>query len=94
MENNHDLQEEIQMSDGHKNDMWKIGSKYIPIKDLSDIHLQRAKMFAQRKELLYFQRLNLFSELIEKLEAEAERRGITLKDYQAEYFENKKILKT
>lgn len=76
-----------------RDDVWFEGDKYIPIKDMTDVHLQRAKMFAQKKELFYFNMGNVFAGLIEKLDEEALSRGVTLKDKENVYFKNKKVLK-
>jgi hypothetical protein len=69
---------------------WWDGKKNIPVKKLSNAHLKRAKMFAQKKELEYFKLVNVFNGLVEMLEIEAERRGIELKDFDSAYHKKRR----
>jgi hypothetical protein len=87
-----DKDKEIHMSTepAKRDDVWWDGKAYIPFTEMTDVHLQRAKMFAQKKELNYFERTGMFAELADKLDEEAAKRGLTLKDYDANYFKNKK----
>jgi len=71
---------------------WQLnGNKFKLIADLDDDHLQRSFCYAQSKELLYYNKYNLFDELTAQLEAEAERRGLPLSDLDTEF--HKKIRK-
>lgn len=81
------------MAANPKKDGWFDGKKYIPFKELTDHHLQTAKLHAQRKELTYWNRASHFAKLAEKLDKEAERRGLELRDYNTEFHKNSRKLK-
>jgi hypothetical protein len=74
-------------------DGWFDGKKTIPFNELSDAYLQNAKIHAQKKELHYFNRSGIFNELVELLEAEAEKRGFELTDYDTQYHKNRRMFK-
>lgn len=67
---------------------WFDGKKVIPFSEMDDEYLQNAKLHAQRKELYYHNRYTLFSDLVWKMDQEAEHRGIQLRDYNTEYHRN------
>jgi len=73
-------------------DVWKKGNEYIPIRTMSNVHLKRAKMRAQKKELEHFRKVAYFSDLAEKFDKEGERRGLKMPEYDTEYYKNKRIL--
>lgn len=72
---------------------WFDGQRFIPFSKMSDEHLQRAKLHAQRKEIFYHNRTNVFSELVEKLDNEAARRNKVLRDHNTEFHKNSRKLK-
>lgn len=72
---------------------WFDGEKFIPFSSMSDEHLQRAKLHAQRKEIFYHNRTCVFSELVEKIDDEAEKRGKTLRDHNTEFHKNNRMIK-
>ena len=76
-----------------KKNAWFDGEKYIPFSELTNEHLQNAFTRCQKKVLYWYNRANVFDELAEKLELEAERRGITLKEVDAEFYKRNKKLK-
>lgn len=67
---------------------WNDGKRIIPFAELPDKYLQAALIHAERKQLFYFKRTNLFADLIEKLEEEAEKRGIELNHLKGEFTRN------
>lgn len=76
-----------------KKEGWWNGKKIIPFSQMSDEYLQNAKVAAQKKELGYFDKATLLSEIIDKLEAEANKRGIELHDFDSDFHKNRKVLK-
>ena len=84
--------EPVQMS--KLDEGWFDGKKVIPFAEMSNDYLQNAKIHAQKKELYFFNRATIFSELVEQLEKEAESRGIELPDYDTEFHKNRRVLKT
>lgn len=70
--------------------VWWDGTKNIPVGKMTNAHIKRAKMFAQKKELEYFKLVNLFNGLVEMLENEAENRGLKLKDYNSDYHKKRR----
>lgn len=85
--------DEFQMARNPKKEGWFDGTKYIPFKEMSNHHLQTAKLHAQRKELIYWNTASNFAKLAEKLDKEAARRGLELRDYNTEYHKNTRKLK-
>ena len=75
--------------------VWKTKSgKEIPMSDMTDAQLRKAKLYAQSKILYYHNRVNKFDMLVEELENEAAARNIEeLPDYDRDYFKNEKVLK-
>lgn len=77
-----------------KEELWRDGKDaYIPIKDMTDVHLQRAKLKAQKNEFKHFKACLVFAKIAESLDTEANLRGIELKEYNSEYFKNAQVLK-
>ncbi len=68
---------------------WFNGEKYIPFNEMTNEHLQSAKIHAQRKELFFQNRACVFDQLVEAIEEEAERRGIELRDHNTEYHQKR-----
>lgn len=66
---------------------------YIPFSEMSDAHLRRAKRYAQSKEEFYWRKMGDWSERVALIDAEAERRGIVIKDKASKFYENTKVLK-
>lgn len=66
--------------------------EYIPFSEMTASHLRNAKHYAQAKEEFYVHKSFEYSIMIEKLEEEAERRGIVLKDRKSRFQKNKRIL--
>ena len=63
------------------------------ISELNNEHLQRAFCYAQTKELIYFNKHNLFNGLAEQFEIEAEKRGISLIDIDTKFHKNERKYK-
>ena len=76
-----------------KENCWWTGNRYVPISSLTDKHLKRAKIFAQREEELAFRRLCVLSQKIEKFDEEAERRNIKLPNRKSKFQKNQQVLK-
>jgi hypothetical protein len=72
---------------------WEAKGKVIPLSEMSDKHLRAAKKYAQRMEEYHHFKSGEFSEKVEKLEAEAERRKIQLADYRSKFHKNTKRFK-
>ena len=71
---------------------WQLnGNKFTLMSSLDDDHLQRSFCYAQSKELLYFNKYNLFDELTAQIEAEAGKRGLPLSDLDTDF--HKKLRK-
>ena len=90
------------MSKGQKDDRiqvvgstegWFDGKTLIPFDKLSDKRLQNVLIHAQRKQVTYHNKYCIFSELIERIEDEAEKRGLTLRDYDSEFHKNERMLR-
>lgn len=67
--------------------------EYIPFAEMTNSHLRNAKHYAQAREEYFWHKMGEYSDLIAKIEDEAERRGITLKDRKSKYQRNTRILK-
>jgi hypothetical protein len=72
---------------------WFDGTKWIPVEKMSNSHLRKAKMFAQKREEQYFKKMCQYSEMVEMLDKEGERRGIKLKDFPSQFQKNNRTLK-
>jgi len=72
---------------------WFDGEKYIPVSEMSNDHLQRAKYYAQTKEESFYKKAFEFADKINMLEVEAERRGIILKDRDTKFQKSQAVLK-
>ena len=67
---------------------WFDGDKWIPVDEMEDAHLRRAKLYAQKKAEYFWHKSGEFQDKVEMLEAEAARRGITLKDFRSKFAKN------
>ena len=65
----------------------------IPMSQMTDAQLRKAKLNAQSKILHYHNRVNRFDVLVEQLEEVAASRNLELPDYDRDYFKNEKRLK-
>lgn len=84
-----------ELSIEEKTNYWQLGgNKFILISKLDDKHLQNAFCFAQTKELHYHNGYNLFNELVEKIEAEAGERNLTLSDIETDFHLKKRRFKS
>ena len=88
-----DKQDEQRVSAANKPKGWLSKGKIIPFEKMSISHMKKAHYYAQRKELEYHNKSIFFSMLVDDLEAEAERRGITLPDMKCEYHKNNRKMK-
>lgn len=70
------------------------GKDNVPFEKMTTGHLKKAYLHCQKMELKLFNNLNKFSVLQEKIEAEAARRGVTLRQYNSQYHKNKQKLKS
>lgn len=64
---------------------WQGREGLIPIKAMSDEYLQHAYIYARKKELYLFNRMSIFTQKIEELLAEADNRGVALKEHNTEF---------
>ena len=64
------------------------------INTMDNEHLQRAFQYAQTKQLIYFNKHNIFNGLTETLESEAERRGVSLTDIDTKFHRNERKFKS
>lgn len=78
--------DELQM--GTRPDGWLEGDKFTPFDQMSLEELKRVKLQAQRRELFYINRSQVFSELVDKIDEEAEKRGATLPDRNTQFHRN------
>ena len=75
-----------ELTNDEKLNYWQIeGNKFKLISKLEDEHLQNAFCYAQTKELVYHNGYNLFNGLTEKIEIEAQGRGLSLKDIDTHF---------
>lgn len=77
----------------NKSNCWFDGEKYIPLSEMTETHLRRAKKYAQRMEEYHHHKSGEFCDKVDMLEEEAERRGIKLNDYRSRYHKNNKKFK-
>lgn len=76
----------VQLSELPKTDGWKTrDGKLVPFDSLSDKELRDALQEAEFRELSHHNRSTFFGVLAEKLEQEAERRGLEVEHYQTEF---------
>jgi hypothetical protein len=64
---------------------WNDGKQKIPFDKMSPRQLQKAKLSVQKTQLRYHHSMNILSILVEKLDEEAEKRGLTLKEFESDY---------
>ncbi len=76
-----------------KTNSWFDGKQWIPVENMTDSHLKRAKLFAQKKEEYFSHKSFEFGAKVDMLEAEAERRKLKLKDYRSKFQHNNRVLK-
>lgn len=70
---------------------WKTAKEeYILMSEMSDEHLQKAKYYAQTKELVFHNNYMLFCGLDDALSDEAEKRNLELKDIDTDFHKKKK----
>jgi translation initiation factor 2 alpha subunit (eIF-2alpha) len=78
----------------NKENCWKTkDGEYIPLSEMSNSHLRNAKHYAQAKEEYFWKKMCEFGDMIDALDKEAERRGITLKDRRCKFQRNQRTLK-
>jgi hypothetical protein len=78
----------------NKKNCWRTkDGEYVPFSEMSTSHLRNAKQYAQAKEEYLWHKLCEISEQIEKIDAEAELRGVVLKDRKSKFQRNQRILK-
>lgn len=64
-----------------RNPMWKSKERgMIPISEMDDDYLQKALLYSQTREWHFHKKMTKFTDLINAIDAEANRRGIVLKD--------------
>lgn len=63
-----------------RNPSWRTKRGDIPMKDMDDDHLQKAKLICQKNILELHKKMCIFVQLEEQLETEAAKRKLTLKD--------------
>jgi hypothetical protein len=92
------MQDLIATEEGN-NPTWKTKRGDVPMSEMSAEYLQTAKSYAQQRELHFFNKAHIFVNLVDQLDAEAEARGIKLKDLEeikpnvGDFFKRRKILK-
>lgn len=64
------------------------------INTMSNEHLQRAFCYAQTKQLLYYNKHNIFNGLTESFESEAKGRGLSLSDIDTKFHRNERKFKS
>lgn len=98
MQNNKKPQSEIepfQMAEPSSNtDKYFDGKKYIAYDQMTDNQLRKAKARSQRKELQHHNSASVWSMIVDKIDEEAQRRKIEIKDLDTQYHKNNRILKT
>ena len=72
---------------------WFDGKRTIPFNQMTEEHLQNAYTHCRKKEMFYHNRILVFSDLAEKLEKEAIRRNLLLREPQNEFSKNQKRLR-
>lgn len=77
----------------NKENCWFDGERYIPYSEMTEIHLKRAKKYAQRLEEYHWYKSTQFGLKVEKLEEEAERRNIQLPEYRSKFHKSDKKFK-
>lgn len=65
--------------------VWDNGKQKIAFNKMSPRQLQKAKLSVQKSQLRYHKCMNTLSILVEKLDDEAERRGLTLNEFDSEF---------
>jgi hypothetical protein len=90
----HNRKKPVEMS--KTTDGWYDGKTglIIPFRDLTDRHLQNALLNAERQEYYLFKRTAIFSQLVDKLTEEGERRGIELRHHKSNFTYNTHLKKS
>ncbi len=88
-----ETQEAVPSVTHDKTNSWFDGKQWIPVENMTDSHLKRAKLFAQKKEEYFSHKSFEFGAKVDMLEEEAERRGLKLKDYRSKFQHNNRVLK-
>jgi hypothetical protein len=71
----------IPVTEEARNPMWKSKDKgMIPISEMDDDYLQTALLYSQTREWYFYKKMSKFTDLIKAIDAEAEKRGVKLKD--------------
>lgn len=92
------MQDLVATEEGN-NPTWRTKRGDIPMSEMNAEYLQQAKSYAQQRELHFHNKQMIFVDLVEQLDAEAEKRGIVLKDLDevkpnvGDFFKRRKILK-
>lgn len=83
------------MSQAHNSEnCWRTkDGEFIPFSEMTNSHLRAAKNHAQGKELYYFHKTGEWTDIVEKINNEAERRGIVIKDRKSQFHKNERVLK-
>jgi len=72
----------------NRSNSWYDGEKWIPITEMSNEHLRRAKLYAQKKQEYHWHKEGEFSDMVEMLEAEGKKRDIKMRDYRSKFTRN------
>ena len=83
----------FEISKSEKQTGWFDGEKIIPFSEMSNTYLQNAFRRCRKKVLYYHNRMGVFDELSEQLEAEAARRNFMLIEPNNEFEKNTKKLR-
>jgi len=92
------MQDLIATEEGN-NPTWRTKRGDVPMSEMTPEYLQQAKSYAQQRELHFLNKGMIFVDLVDQLDAEAERRGIILKDLEeikpnvGNYFQKRRILR-
>jgi len=92
-QNKSKVQKPLQLCKPQKEEGWFDGEKIVPFSEMSNTYLQNAFRRCRKKVLYYHNRMGVFDELSEKLEAEAARRNMVLLEPDNEFEKNNKRLK-
>ncbi len=68
--------------------------KIIPFTEMTEAQLNKFHKLAQHKELMYLNKSYVFTDKCNEIEAEADKRGLSLKSLDTDYHKKREVFKS